>query len=128
MTQRWKFVDPATSSEWVLPINPNRMSAPPLLAKQLRFGTSSRTGRLSAFRRPAPARPWEFSGVIRTQAHHDGLLEWAKKKCAIEVHDHLGRVFVVVITAFEPQDRRPTPSTPWRLNYTMKTLMLRRAA
>ena len=130
MTARWKFVDPSTGDEWTHPINPRRMTPPPLLRKQMRFASGARVSaaRVRAFRAPTSALPWEFSGVIRSQAHHDSLLEWAKKKRLIEVHDHLGRVFEVVITSFEPSDRRPTAHTPWRLTYSMKTLMLRRTA
>lgn len=130
MSLRWKFVDPATGDEWTHPINPNTMSAPPLSVKTLRTGSGSRRGvdRLRGFRAPAPAQDWQFGGVIRTREHHDALHEWAKKDRLIEVHDHLGRVFEVVITGFTPSDRQPTARTPWRLTYQMRTLMLRRTA
>jgi hypothetical protein len=64
--------------------------------------------------------------VIRTKAHHDDLETWSKKPGKIHVADHLGRSFEVMILSFEPTDRKPTPSTPWRMRYTMKTLLLRR--
>lgn len=128
--QRWTFTDTVTGptglGTWTMPINPNSMSAPPTV-RDLRFGASVRVGRNRprTFRTPAQAQEWSFSGVIRTQAHHDTLREWALSGHLIEIRDHLGRVFEAVITVFDPVDRAPTPTTPWRFTYTMKTLVLR---
>lgn len=125
--RRWRFVDPATGEQWQLPINPNKMSPIPL-GRALVFGSSTRVGRdrIRTGSRPQPAQPWSFGGVIRTREHYDGLYEWALRGSKIRVHDHLGRIFEVVITDFEPAARKPTPAVPWRYQYEMKTLMMRR--
>lgn len=129
MTLRWRFVELATGEEYTVPINPDSMSSP---FKDRQFTTSygSRAGgnRLRTKERPAPAKEWEFGGVIRTQAHHDALDAWAKKPGHVNIHDHLGRAFQVVFTDFQATDRPPTPQTPWRQRYTMTALVLRRLA
>ena len=127
VVRRWRFVDLAAGEQWEHPINPNRMSPVPQ-ARSLVFGSSTRVGRdrIRTGERPAPAQQWSFGGVIRTREHHDELYAWALRGSKIRVHDHLGRIFEVVFTDFEPTARRPTPNVPWRYSYEMKTLMLRR--
>lgn len=128
-TQRWKLVDTETGDSWVMPMNPRTMTAPPNVRTiRTGYGVASGVNRLRSFETPAVAQPWEWTGYIRSQDHHDTLRKWALKSGVIEVHDHLGRVFEVAITDFVPTDRRPTVRTPWRLTYTMKTLLLRRTA
>lgn len=128
ITQRWTLADVATSEVWTMPINPDSMSSP-IRRRNLRYALGGRQDRrLRAMRVAAPAEDWEWSGVIRTQAHYDALLAWAKKPGAIDVTDHLGRTFRVVITDFVPTDRKPTRRTTWRLRYTMKTKLLEEIA
>lgn len=128
-TQRWKLVDVDSGEEWVMPMNPRSMTAPST-GRIIRtaYGVRSGEDRVRSFETPAAAQPWEWTGFIRSQDHHDTLREWALRSGVIEVHDHLGRVFEVAITDFIPTDRKPTARTPWRLTYTIKTLLLRRTA
>lgn len=125
--RRWRFVDLAAGDSWEMPINPNRMSPIPL-GRTLTFGSSTRVGRdrIRTGQAPSVAAAWSFGGVIRSREHHDTLYAWALRGSKIRVYDHLGRVFEVVFTDFEPTARRPTPNVPWRYSYEMKTLMLRR--
>lgn len=132
--QRWIFHDPAEAETWTVPINPNEMTDPESRTRAFNFGVASRSSNVSA---PAAIRgieaasqqpvEWSFGGVIHTQDHHDKLEHWARKPGEIEVTDHFGRTWVVVMKTFEPTERRPTLSKPWRFTYTMRALVLERS-
>lgn len=125
-TVRWTLRDTATLVLWTMPINPDSMSSihP---RRNLRFGYGTRTDpRIRAFSGSREPIDWEWSGVIRSKSHYDQLVLWAEKSVAVDVTDHLGRTFRVFITEFNPTDRKPTPTVPWRLRYTMKALILER--
>lgn len=128
-TRRWVFTEVDTGATYTVPINPDSMSSP-FHDREVTTAYGSRTGsdRLRTFESPAIAKEWEFGGAIRTKEHHDALDAWAKKPGLINVTDHLGRTFQLVFQAFEATDRSPTPSTPWRLRYSMNALILRRLA
>lgn len=119
---RWIFIDGATT--WTVPINPNEMSTP--YPPKQRQAMGNRAGTIFTLQRPPVPHEWTFSGVIRTQAHHDELLTWSQKNKPIRITDHYGRTWEVLITGFNAEDRRPTQQTPWRMKYTMRTLMLGR--
>ena len=127
MTTRWVLTEVATGATWTMPINPDSMTSP-FPDRELTHARGV-AGQLTQVRSVvAPPRPveWEWSGVIRTQAHYDDLAVWAQKPGKVRVTDHLGRTFEVMLRAFEPEDRPPTKTTPWRLRYSMKALLLRR--
>lgn len=129
--QRWIFHDPEEAETWTVPINPNKMTDPLARSRDFRFGVSSRSNNISA---PAAIRgleaaaqqpvEWTFGGVIHKQVHHDSLEYWARKPGEIEITDHFGRVWTVAIKTFEPTERRPTLSKPWRFTYEMRALVL----
>lgn len=122
----WVLSDPVTAATWTMPINPDKMTSPhPRKTLQHVRGTDGKA-RSTAGRKQAVE--WSWEGVIRSQAHYDALLEWAQKPYPIEVTDHFGHTWSVVIQAFLPVDRRPNPRTPIRLRYTMQTLNLGRVA
>lgn len=129
MTVRWTFAEVGTTETYTMAINPDSMTSP-TQDKNLTTAFAIADGRLGGrtFRSRAEAKEWEFSGVIRTQAFHDALEAWSRKPGKVRITDHLGRTFEVMFTSFEPVDRKPTPSVPWRLRYTMKTLLFRRIA
>lgn len=127
MTVRWVLHDVATDESWTMPINPDSMSSP-LSKRVLRVTTGQIGGRKRVFQTPPQPQEWEWSGVIRTKAHYDALVDWAKRSVEVDVTDHLERTFRVFINAFVPEERPPTPQTPWRGRYTMKTTILGRIA
>lgn len=127
VTVRWVFAD--STESWTVPINPDQMDSPHTTRDvQAANGgvkvTAIRRPRL--FERPSPAKEFSFGGVIRTKEHYDELLRWTKKNGPIQISDHLGRTFEVLITSFAPTDRRVTQGVPWRARYTMTCLLLRR--
>lgn len=124
---RWTFTDSAVPETWSHPINPNEMSSP----YQTREAEHSagRHNTVAVFiGAPKNPKEWTFGGVIRTQAHHDELERWARKKKIITITTHQSEIFEVIITSFDPEDRHPTPNVPWRLKYKMQCLILRRVA
>ena len=126
--QRWLLRDTATNAQWRMPINPDSMTSP-LPRRQMKHAGGWRADqRVRTFITTPEATEWEWSGVIRTQAHYDQLVTWARKNVAVDVTDHLGRTFRVFITDFNPTDRRPTPHVPWRLRYSMKARILERVS
>lgn len=113
-----------------MPLNPNSMTSV-TFDKQLDTfvgGVHNTLTEVRTIQSAAPAKDWSFGGVIRTKAHYDGLVYWAKKSGKVRVTDHLGRTFEVLIRQFDPEDRKPTGTVAWRLQYTMKTLLLRRVS
>lgn len=126
---RWRFTDPSTGEQWTVPINPNQMSSPHR-GKQMVYAHGTHIGehRIRAVQTPGEIVHWEFGGVIRTKRHHDDLHYWAEKEHEVEISDHLGRTFEVIIEEFRPEDRTPRAEVPWRMTYTMRAMILRRVS
>lgn len=123
---RWRFVDTVTSDVVTLPINPNQMSTP-TAPRNFAWAWGSRWGnnRMRGIESPLDgAQSWTFSGVILSESQYDLLLSWAGRLSILEVTDHLGRTFKVVIQKFDPVERLPTATKPWRADYTMTCLFL----
>lgn len=124
MTTHWTFTDPITSEVWTVPINPDSMTSPEKPAKALQV---ARQGlRVATLETKPTSWSWDFSGAIRTQAHHDALADWAGRDHAVLISTHLGRQYRVFITDFEPAEPPKPSRLPWRMRYTMKTLILER--
>lgn len=121
---RWQFVDPTNATTYKLHINPNAMSTPWLSRQTQTMVQSGPGGTILALQAPPIPSEWTFGGVIRSEDHYDALLLWSQKDYPIQVIDHYTRPWSVLITAFEPEDRKPLPLVPWRLKYTMRALML----
>lgn len=121
---RWILEDPLLDETYEMHLNPNEATNF-RKSKALEHAVGLQ-GRVSS--KAAPPRPvdWEFGGVIRTEAHHDELIRWQKKPNKLRVTDHVGRTFEIMLRAIEIKDRTPTPTTPWRFTYTMRTMLLRR--
>lgn len=125
--KKWVFQDPVTSDVYHFAINPNQMNSPFVARNiQMAHGTHAGPQRIRAIDLPATSpATWTFSGVIRAKEHHDALRSWAKKNRVIRITDHLGRTFEVIVASFNPTDRTPTPTVPWRGNFDMSCLVLR---
>lgn len=128
-TPRWVFSDPVTSESWTMPINPDSATSPhPTKTIKTAFGVRRGNDRFRTILNPPTPVEWQWSGAIRSKAHHDQLLAWAERPGLVHVADHLGRTWEVIFSKFDPTDRRPTPNTPWRQRYTMTALILRRVS
>lgn len=127
---RWILTEPSTSATWTMPINPDRMTSPFPVRKNIStaYGSRKGTDRVRSFMSSPDIHEWSWEGVIRSEEHYDSLVEWASKTSAIHVTDHLNRTWEVVFRKFEPTDRKPTANVPWRLRYKMTALVLRRVS
>lgn len=123
---RWRLEDRKTGESVTLPYNPNKMDSPYIGKTFNSFGTGSTWGaeRLRLIQTPTPAKDWSFGGVILAKAHYDLLLAWQVRRANVRVTDHLGRSFSVIISKFDPIERLPTATKPWRADYTMNCLIL----
>jgi hypothetical protein len=117
---RWRFYNPRTLLEYVVPINPNQMTSPHGPRDTIGYTVSPIDQQVRARRNHKVPHEWQFAGVIRTQEHHDALRDWCASPDLIEVSDHLGRTFQVRLFSFEPVERRPTPHVPWRFRYVVR--------
>jgi hypothetical protein len=126
MTTRWRLHDPVTDETWIMPINPNTMTSPhPQKSLATAYGTRRGTDRIRTFMTPEAIVSWEWGGVIRSKEHYDELVRWSRKPGEVHVTDHFGRTWVVVFEKVVPTDRVPTANVPWRLRYTMRSMILR---
>jgi len=124
-TRRWTLSDPEAGETWTMPINPD--SAEPVPAQQRTFSSGAgrpKDPRVRLFLNKPDPLDWGWGGVIRTQDHYDELVRWAQKPRPVTLVDHLNREFRIYITAFEPEDRRPTARLNTRWRYTMKVKVL----
>lgn len=121
----WTLHDPVTLETWVMPINPDTMTSP-YPAKTLTHAVGIRRSldQIRTFMGTPRLPEWQWSGVIRTEAHYDALLYWAKKDGFVHVTDHLGRTWQVVIRKYTPTDRKPMANVPWRMRYEMSVFNL----
>lgn len=123
-TVRWILHDPVADETWTMPINPDSGSEFPY-RRTFAAGTGWRKDdRVRLFEQKPRGEEFNWSGVIRTQAHYDALLAWASKSNAVTLTDHIGRQLRIYITSFEPVDRKPTRRLSTRWRYTMKSILL----
>lgn len=126
--QRWRLKNAARSLDWTMPINPNSMSSPHYQRGTIGYSVSPVDAHVRAFRPSLKAFEWQFGGVIRTQEHHDTLRDWCGYTERITLTDHLDRTWRVRLFSFEPEERRPTPSVPWRFRYVVRAYMYGRVS
>lgn len=126
-TLRWTFTDASVPETFTVPINPNEMG--PTYDPREFDHTPGANGVVALFLKASKTpKEWTFGGVIRTQEHHDELTRWAAKKKKIQIGTHLGQTFEVLIQAFNPEDRQPTATVPWRMKFQMTCLVLRQVS
>lgn len=128
---RWKFTEADDDTHFVrLTLNPNTMSTP-TNPRSMTWAWGSKAGysRMRGFDGvPQTPTQWTFGGVILTKDHYDQLLDWAGRLKVLRVDDHIGRAYSVMITKYDPVERLPTATKPWRADYTMTCLLLERIA
>lgn len=119
---RWTFTDPVAGDTHIFERNPREMTTP-YLPQETTAMAQTADGLTRAHRVSRKPSAWSFTGDIRTQAHHDALLDWSKRPNRIHVADHLGRTFEILPVGLDVQEQRPNKHTDWRFTYTFKTLM-----
>lgn len=124
-TVRWVLRDLGTNETWTMPINPDSIQPIPVVQRSAIYAKGHPGGsRTRIYLGAQAAKDWGWGGVIRSEEHYNALATWANKDARVEVTDHRGKKFTVVITDFDPSDRKPTPRVTWRLRYQMKVILL----
>lgn len=119
---RWVFLNTVTDETWTVPMNPNAMSSPFLDQVTSRGARSPIDGRMRVRRNKRNVKEWTFSGVARTEEHHDALVYWSAMTDLLHVTDHYGRTFAVRIRSTNIEDRKANRLVPWRTKYTFNCL------
>lgn len=120
---RWRFTDEEAEESAILILNPNKMSTP-TFTREVTYGWTPARGFAGVDRSQGQPTSWTFEGAILTKAHYDQLLEWSQRGVVLRVDDHLGRSFGIIIEKYDPIERYPTATRPWRADYTMTCLLL----
>lgn len=124
---RWRFQDLRTNEVHTVQLNPNKMAGLNF-SRSLEWGSRTTDGRPTGLMSSRDPQSFSFGGVVRTQSHHDSLIDWQKRPGKVRVTDHLGRVFDVMIRSLDLTDRTLTASNRWRFSYQFDCLLLRRIA
>lgn len=134
---RWRFKDMRTDEIYTVEINPNEMGSYGF-SRVIDFALhsrddshhseSTRQARVLGVKAPRQPVDWTFGGVVRSETHHDKLIDWQKRPGKVRVTDHLGRTFEVMMKSLDMTDRRPAGDDTWRFRYTFNCLLLRRVA
>ena len=121
---RWTLMDPTNQEVYYLRRNPKTMTGGLNAQRTTTFGNHFG---VRAFRKGVVPQPFDFAGLIVTQAEYDALLAWSKRS-VIWVGDHRGQTHEVVPLAFEATPRRTGREGDFRFEYTFKTLYLRKVS
>lgn len=123
MSTRWVLHDPVASVSYTFERNPRTGTGSPYRVNKTAAMPVARDGIPRATRTLAAPTEWVISGDLRTKTQYDALTNWATVANRVELSDHLGRSFDVLITRFEPEEHRPTARTPWRFTYRLTALV-----
>jgi len=122
---RWTLTEKGTATTWTMPLNPNEMTALPVVKNLLTVSTPQQPFPATFMGQPN-AQEISWGGVILTQSHYDNLVLWSRKPGVIVVEDHLGRSFEVLIISFEPDPPPGRAADDLKQKYTITALFLRR--
>ena len=125
---RWVLDDPITSASFTFPLNPKEMGGlDGARKKQVGSGTPVE-GRMRIWAEPQQVWEWQFSGELFEQTSYDAFNTWVAKDYPVELTDHMGRVWSLLMVDFAPEPKIPTRRHPVRWTYVMRTLVLGRVA
>lgn len=125
MTTRWTFT--TTGDSMTLEVNPFEMNDSQGGAA-VREYSRTLAGDFVASSSPSELVEWAWTGNTYTQAQYQSLDAWARKQTPVQITTHLGRTYRVYMKSFEPEDRTPTQTKPWRHRYTMRAMVLGRVS
>lgn len=117
---RWTLALLDNSESYVMELNPN--AAGNALANRAVEWTSSRLG-YTGTRSGRTPQPWEFSGVLRSQAQFEAMVLWLNKRKKVRVTTDLGQQYVVRLVSFVPDQSRSRVQAPHRHTYTVNCLI-----
>jgi hypothetical protein len=116
-------------------MNPNQMTSPHPKKNSVPFPKSSATGPAKGWygvarvhqHRQLPYE-WSFSGLVRSEAHYNDLLEWTAKTGKVHITDHFERTWEVRVDSLELDEQRDTARNAWRFQYTVKVIIYGRVS
>lgn len=117
----WIFEDPTEGTTQYMQINPNE-GASPAFQKTLSTKTTT-AGRTLLQEGQDPAKQFDFSGVILTQAQYEFLYNAWNKRHPVRLTDDLGRQFTIYFESFTPT-RKLSRTYPWRHDYQATTVIV----
>lgn len=107
MTQ-WIFTDPLDASTYMLPHSPREASSPEPRRRQTE--TFAPVGADIAYARSTPSLvEWTFAIRYYNATEVAALRDWCRKKRLIQITDHLGRTYEVVVLRGEAVEGIPSP-------------------
>lgn len=116
---QWKFETLDGLQSYLLEINPNATTTP-VRTRPITW-TATRAGFTGTKEKKAPV-PWEFSGVLRSQAQYDTFVTWVTKDEKVRVTTHLGQVYVLRFNGFKPVSGGRA-AAPFRHLYSIAALV-----
>lgn len=123
MTVAWRLETLDGSQSYAFEINPNAQDSPfPNRDIGWEFHPSTDfTGR----RAGRVGHTWSFSGVLRTQAQYDALLQWVGKRVKVRLIDDRGDKLLVRLVRFSPAQVGGARArhAPWRWTYSMDAMV-----
>ncbi len=126
---RWRLQDPADATPdgvYEFPWNPNKMTSP-FPARQLTAkATTAIDGQVLLWEGATMPANWTFGGAIKDAAHYEALRSWVyDRQGRLLVHDHFGRMLVVVLKEFKPDPgEKMRVGRYWYHTYTVDAVVL----
>lgn len=112
-------------------MNPNKMTSPHAPRNMTVYPSApiynpaveARGGMARVFEHAREPYEWSFSGVIREGEQYDELLRWCRKLRRVELTDHLGRTWLIRMSAFLPDEKKPTARRRDLYDYEVKAII-----
>ena len=122
----WVFqdLDPMGIGSWVLPYNPEAMTAPHFeRTLNVRHTTSVNNGQYTVAEGAFVGRPWKISGTYLSQDYYDQLLAYASLRRRFYIVDHRQRGWQVGVVSFQTEPKR---YPEWQGKWMMDLLIFER--
>lgn len=116
---RWRLETRDGSASYTFEINPNKQDSP-YLARDIQWEFHHSTG-FTGRRAGRTPHAWGFSGVLRSQAQYDALLEWVGKRSKVILIDDRNDRYLLRLLEFKPVQTAGARNrhAPWRMTYTV---------
>ena len=137
--RRWVWQDlmPGGIGSWIMPMNPEEMTAPYLQVNTTSMHTTAlggivgdptSTGRFHIFEGTTVPSDWTFKGYCPFKEMHDKMLQYRDLNRRLYIIDHRNRAWKVVImdVSFTPKLRQNYNGVPtdWGADYEVTCLVL----
>lgn len=104
-------------------INPKEMSSP-FAPRVTQTHISRILQRTLVFRSANTTHRMTFSGLLRSRDQEMQLRKYAAYQGTVQLTDHFGRIWSVVIESLQVNEQRPSPRHSYKATYTMSVYVL----